>query len=258
MKELITQEPHTPESNAPEPNAHDSKTYVLLHGAWHGAWCWQKVAPILRAAGHRVYTPTQTGLGERSHLLSASVGLETFVQDLLNVLIWEDLDHVILVGHSFGGLAITAAADRMPERISHLVYLDALILQNGQSPFSIVPSEVAESRRALAKLSPGGLTIPVPSADKLGVSDAQDAAWLAAKCTPHPIKTYEDTLALDHDPGHGLPVTYLAVTPYYAPTQTSREYARSRSDWSYDELPAGHDAMVTSPEALSEKLLKIN
>lgn len=234
------------------------KTYVLLHGAWHGAWCWQKITPSLRAAGHRVYTPTQTGLGERSHLLNADVGLETFVQDLLNVLIWEDLHEVILVGHSFGGLAITAAADRAPERIRHLVYLDALILQNGQSPFSIVPSEVAESRRALAKQSPSGLTIPVPSADKLGVTDAMDAAWLAAKCTPHPIRTYEDTLTLTQEPGNGLPVTYLAVTPYYSPTTASRDYARSRADWTYDEIPAGHDAMMTSPKALIEKLLTIN
>ena len=244
----------------PTTGTQKSKTYVLLHGAWHGAWCWQKITPGLQAAGHRVYTPTQTGLGERSHLLNAGVGLETFVQDLLNVLIWEDLSDVILVGHSFGGLAITAAADRMPERLKHLVYLDALILQNGQSPFSIVPNEVAESRRALAKQSPSGLTIPVPSADKLGVTDAQDAAWLAAKCTPHPIKTYEDTLALAHEPGNGLPVTYLAVTPHYAPTEACRTYARSRAShghWTYDELPAGHDAMLTSPQALIEKLLNI-
>jgi pimeloyl-ACP methyl ester carboxylesterase len=141
-----------------------AKTYVLLHGAWHGAWCWKKVVPLLLENGHRVFTPTQTGLGERSHLLSKDVTLKTFVQDLTHVLEWEDLLNVILVGHSFGGCAITACADQMPERIAHLVYLDALILQNGQSPFSTVPTAVAQNRRDLSQKTSAGLTIPVPSA----------------------------------------------------------------------------------------------
>lgn len=235
----------------------EQKTYVLLHGAWHGAWCWQKVAPQLRAAGHRVYTPTQTGLGERSHLLNASVGLETFIEDLQNVLIWEDLHDVILVAHSFGGIVASAVADRMPQRLRHLVFLDALILENGQSPFSTVPEAVANSRRALAGQSPAGLTIPVPSADKLGVTDPQDTVWLIDKCTPHPIKTYEDSLALQHDPGNGVPATYIAVTPYYAPTQASREYAKARKDWTYAEIAAGHDAMITSPQVLISRLQMI-
>lgn len=245
------------EAGSHEPPA-EPKTYVLLHGAWHGGWCWQKVAPQLRAAGHRVYTPTQTGLGERSHLLNASVSLETFIEDLLNALVWEDLHDVILVGHSFGGVAITAAADRMPERLRHLVYLDALILQNGQSPFSTVPASVAESRRTLAKQSESGLSIPVPSPEKLGVTDPEDIAWINAKCTPHPIKTYEDALVLKHKPGNGVPATYIAVTPYYGPTSQSRDYAKQRQDWTYTEMPAGHDAMVTSPHELLKHLQKIS
>jgi pimeloyl-ACP methyl ester carboxylesterase len=233
------------------------KTYVLLHGAWHGAWCWKKVLPELLERGHRVLTPTQTGLGERSHLLSKDVNLTTFVHDLVNVLVWEDLSNVILVGHSFGGCAITAAADQMPERIAHLVYLDALILQDGESPFSTVPPEVAQSRRDLAQKTSAGLTIPVPSADKFGVTDPDDATWLMSRCTPHPIATYEEPLKLRHEPGNGLPTTYIAVTPYYMPTTASREYARARSDWSYVEIEAGHDAMVTSPKALAKILLNL-
>src|SRR5947208_2776826 len=107
------------------------KTYVLLHGAFHGAWCWRDVADRLRAAGHRVTTPTQTGLGERRHLLSAQITLDTFVEDLVEHLESEELEAAILVGHSFGGNAISGAADRVPGRIRHLVYLDAMILEDG-------------------------------------------------------------------------------------------------------------------------------
>lgn len=235
----------------------NKKTYVLLHGAWHGAWCWQKVTPLLQAAGHQVFTPTQTGLGERSHLLTGDVNLETFAQDLINVLQWEDLKDVILVGHSFAGNAITAAADRIPERIAHLVYLDALVPVSGQSAFSLVPPEVAQSRRELAKKTSGGLSIPVPSADKFGVFDEHDAQWLMSKCTPHPIATYEHSLEFNNPVGNGLPVTYIAVTPYYMPTSSSRDFARQQSDWTYIEMPAGHDAMVTSPKELVDILLKV-
>lgn len=238
-------------------NTTSQKTYVLLHGAWHGAWCWKRVTPVLRAAGHEVYTPTQTGLGERSHLLNADVNLETFAQDLINVLVWEDLNDVILVGHSFAGNAITAVADRMPERIRHLVYLDALIPESGKSVFSLLPPEVVQGRRDLAQKTSGGLSIPAPGPDKLGVLDEADAAWIKAKCTPHPIATYEDALTFNNPPGNGLPVTYIAVTPYYAPTTASRDYAKTRTDWTYLEIEAGHDAMVTSPRALNEILLNI-
>ena len=233
------------------------QTYVLLHGAWHGGWCWKRVAPVLRAAGHEVYTPTQTGLGERSHLLTPDVNLETFAQDLINVLVWEDLRDVILVGHSFAGNAITAAADRVPDRIGHLVYLDALIPQSGKSIFSLLPPDVVQGRRDLAQKTSGGLTIPVPSADKLGVFDADDADWLMRQCTPHPMATYEDALTFKNPPGNGLPTTYIAVTPHYAPTTSSRDYAKTRTDWTYLEIEAGHDAMVTSPESLNRVLLNI-
>src|SRR5690349_12899671 len=103
-----------------------SKTYVLVHGAWHGGWCWSKVAAILRGRGHAVVTPTQTGLGERSHLLSKSIDLDVFVADIANVIKYEELNEVVLVGHSFGGNAISGVADKMPQRIRRLVYLDAV------------------------------------------------------------------------------------------------------------------------------------
>ncbi len=232
-------------------------TFLLVHGAWHGAWCWAKLTPLLEAAGHRVLTCTQTGLAERSHLLSRSITLDTFVQDVVNLIRWEDLSNLILVGHSFGGNAISGAADQVPGAIRHLVYLDALVLQNGQSPFSVVPQEVADHRRKLAMDSSEGLSMPVPDASAFGVKDPADRDWLHAKLTPHPLSVYEDTLKLSAEPGNGLPATYIAVTPHYQPTTSSRDYAKTRKDWNFVEMQAGHDAMVTSPEALAKILLSL-
>ena len=127
------------------------QTFVLVHGAWHGGWCWSRVADRLRAAGHRVFTPTQTGLGERKHLLSKDITLDTFAKDIANVFEAEELSNVMLVGHSFGGLAISGVADTMPERIRHLVYLDSLMVEGGKSPFDSLPADVVAARRKAAE-----------------------------------------------------------------------------------------------------------
>lgn len=235
----------------------NKRPFVLVHGACHGGWCWKKLTPLLRAAGHEVYTPTQTGLGERSHLLQPGLGLDVFFEDIANMILWEDLHEVILVGHSFGGITITALADRMPGRISQLVYLDSLIVQDGESPFDILPPEVARARQEESLATSGGLTMAVPPPEMFGVTDPADAQWLRERCTPHPMSTYEDRLPLRHPTGNGLPTTYIAVTPYYGPTTSSREYAQSRNDWTYIEMQAGHDAMVTHPQELARLLLAI-
>ncbi|MDB5852444.1 MAG: hypothetical protein JWR22_485 [Herminiimonas sp.] len=232
------------------------KTYVLVHGAWHGAWCWRDVASGLRQAGHRVFTPTQTGSGERAHLLSRDITLDCYVRDVVNLLEAEDLSDVVLVGHSFGGISISGAADRVPHRIRHLVYLDALILNDGQSAFSMIPADVVAMRRALATAS-GGVSIPVPDPAAFGVTVPEQAAWLRKECTPHPLSSYEDVFRLKGVVGNGLPATYVAVTPHYVPTTASRDYAKAREDWHYAELEAGHDAMVTTPGSLIEILLGI-
>lgn len=240
-----------------QPSTGLNRTYVLLHGAWHGGWCWQKLTPLLEARGALVYTPTQTGLGERAHLLSPRIGLETFVDDLMGLFLDEDLWDVILVGHSFGGNAITAVADRCPERLRHLVYLDAVIPRSGRSVMSQLPPELQQARRQAAIDTSGGMTLPVPEASAFGVSDPRDVDWLSAHLTPHPIKTYEEALTLNHPPGNGVATTYLAVTPHYGPTEKSRDYAKAQPHWHYVELAAGHDAMVTSPEALAKILSAI-
>jgi pimeloyl-ACP methyl ester carboxylesterase len=166
--------------------------FVLLHGAWHGGWCWREVAALLRARGHAVTTPTQTGLGERRHLFSGAITLDTFVQDVVAHLEAEEIEDAVLVGHSFGGLGISGAADRMPQRIRRLVYLDALVLEDGQAPFDIMPQAVVDSRRQLAAEQGGGLFIPIPPVAAFGVpEDHPRAAWMRRRMTPHPLGTYD-------------------------------------------------------------------
>ena len=143
-----------PALQAPGPPETRGKTYVLVHGSWAGGWIWAPVAERLRAQGHRVFAPTQTGLGERKHLLSRDIGIGTFIDDVANVLEAEELRDVILVGHSSAGLPITGVADRMPERIRHLVYLDAAIAQGGQSFFDIFPQEAVGGRHGRAAAAP--------------------------------------------------------------------------------------------------------
>ena len=231
--------------------------FVLLHGAFHGGWCWRDVAAPLRAHGHIVFTPTQTGLGERRHLLSADITLDTFVQDLVEVMIAEDITDAVLVGHSFGGNAISGVADLMPERVRHLVYLDSMILEHGDSPFSRLRPEVAAERTRLAQAS-GGLSIPPPAPAAFGVPDGAGADWLRERLTPHPFATFTSKLTLRHPVGNGRPCTYIVCTdPIYGPLQSSRDWVQGRPGWAWREIATGHDAMVTAPGALAAMLEEI-
>lgn len=230
--------------------------FVLVHGAWHGGWCWRDVAAALRTAGHRVFTPTLTGLGERAHLLNPDVRLSTFIRDICAVIEAEELHEVVLVGHSFAGLVITGVADLMPQRLDQLVYLDALIVQSGQSALSILPLDVQTERSRT--IDDEGLRMAIPSADKFGVFESEQVAWLTRQLTPHPINAYREALQLQHPFGNGLRKTYIAVTePWYPPLQVLRDWIRTQGDWRWRELAAGHDAMLTSPAALTTMLMAL-
>jgi pimeloyl-ACP methyl ester carboxylesterase len=233
------------------------QTFVLVPGAWHGGWCWRDVAAILRTAGHTVYTPTQTGLGERSHLLSRNITVDTFVDDIANVIQWEQLEKVVLVGHSFGGLSISGVADRMPERLSRLVYLDSLILENGQTPFSAVPSEIVAARMKAAEETSNGLSLPVPDPTQIGLLRDEDQRFVASRLTPHPLSTYTSPLHLRNPVGNGIPATYIHCSaPPYAPVAKSFAWARSRG-WPIVELKTGHVAMVTAPAEVARELMRL-
>lgn len=233
------------------------KTFVLVHGAFHGGWCWSRVAKRLRAAGHNVFTPTQTGLGERKHLLSKDITLDTFTDDIAHVIEAEELSDIILVGHSFGGSAISGVADTMPERIRHLVYLDSLIVEAGKTPFDGLPPDLVASRRKAAANS-GGVGLPVPPPSLFGVTDTVDVDWLNRQLTPHPLSTYESKLSIKGPVGNNLPRTYVACTdPAYAGLESTRNWVKAQHGWRWIEMSTGHDAMVTAPEQLARLLVQI-
>lgn len=237
------------------------KTYVLVHGSWGGGWQWAPVAERLRAQGHRVFAPTQSGLGEREHLLSRDITIDTFVEDIVNVIEAEDLRGVVLVGHSFGGIPITGVADRVPERIRHLVYLDAAIVQGGQSFFDGYPPEVAAARRKAAQEGGNGIAVPVPPIEALGgigVPPGPLAAWMHRRLTPHPIGTYETPLRLANPVGNGRPCTYVHCTsPPFPPMEASRHLAKGREGWGWAELAASHNTLITVPDEVARLLAGI-
>lgn len=237
------------------------RNYVLAHGSWHGGWCWRPVADKLRAEGHRVFTPSYTGMGDRSHLLSKDITIDTFVNDLVRTIESEELEDVILVGHSFGGVPITGVADRIPERIAHLVYFDAVVLESGKDSFSNYPKEEAEARIAAAGKATGGLAVPVP--DPLPpvwglVQDTPEHDWAKRQLTPHPLGSYTTALHLKNPIGNGLPKTYIHCTePSHPVLESSRELVKSQQGWNWVELAAPHEAHMTHPREFAELLLSI-
>lgn len=228
-------------------------TFVLVHGACHGGWCWSRVAPLLRAAGHDVFTPTLTGFGERAHLLGPDVGPATVVQDVVAVLEWEELTDVVLVGHSFGSLVALGVAQRVPERLARLVLLDGVLVEPGEPGFAGLPPEAGRERTAQAA---GGLTYPPPPAANFGVSEPDDLAWLERRLTPHPLRTYTEPFGLTAPLGNGVPVTYICCTdPAYPAVHSAHAIVR-REGWEWRELATGHDAMISDPDATVAELLR--
>jgi pimeloyl-ACP methyl ester carboxylesterase len=232
-------------AQSPQPKG---PVYVLVHGAWHGGWCWQRVSSILRASGALVYTPTLSGLGEHRNVLSPAINLDTHISDVVNLIEMEDLHNVILVGHSYAGTVIAGVADRIPKRLSKLVYLDAILVENGQSALSIQPRAVEETITKSAAKS-GGLTIPAWPATVFGVKDTADARWVDARLTGHPLRTFSQRLVLQHPYGNHLPKIFIACTVDMLPAIVPfAEKTKKSKEWQYYELATGHDAMITAPE----------
>lgn len=229
-------------------------TYVLVHGAWHGGWCWQRVTPLLWRAGHTVLTPTLTGLGERSHLLTRDITLDTFVKDIEQVLFYEDLSDVILVGHSFGGTVITAVADRASARIAQLIYLDAEVPLSGESDAGcLLPGALDFVLQRARERGDGWLFTSSPAAT-FGVTDPDDQAWVDARTTPQPVATVTQPIfygaAVEAIPHH-----FIACRPYEPLIADIRARIQQDSSWTYQEIDGGHDVMLTRPHELAERLL---
>jgi len=230
-------------------------TYVLVHGAWHGGWCWRRVAKRLRAAGHEVFTPTLTGLGERSHLLTASVNMATHVQDIANVLRWEDLHDVVLVGHSYAGLVVTGAADAEAGRIATLAYLDAFVPGDGESNWSLVN----DLFRGLFMDTSGdtGYSVATIPSSLFGIKDTADQAWVDGKCTPHPLAGFRQSLKLTGAVDRIRDKVFILADGWdHNPFVPFHDQYKGKPGWTVHRTPHSHDAMVDGADAVADILLK--
>jgi pimeloyl-ACP methyl ester carboxylesterase len=227
---------------------------VLVHGAWHGGWCWDKVRPLLEAAGHRVLAPTLTGLEVSEQLCTPVPSLATHIADIVNLVEAEDLHDLVLVGHSYGGIVITGAVDALRGRVRHLVYLDAAVPADGENLASFVPGISAEEVRrresAFRAMAPDATWLPPLPPTMVGVTDPRDTQWLQRRMRPHPLRTWLDPISLRHGGHAGIPKTYvLAADP---PTDAMgyprlAQALRADSEWACQEIPCGHDMMVVEP-----------
>lgn len=229
-------------------------TFVLVHGAFHGGWCWQRLTPYLQAAGHLVYTPTLTGLGERSHLLSPTINLTCHTQDVVNLVLYEDLEGVILVGHSYAGMVISGVADQCAARISRLVYLDAFVPENGETALD---QWLDRSWLKIPKMptSPEGWYIPTPSPEAMGVTDTEDAAWLAARMVPHPVNTQTEKLLLVNKAAESIPRTYILCSVNSPEMGKAVDRIKNHPLGQILTLETGHDAMITAPKEVAALLI---
>jgi pimeloyl-ACP methyl ester carboxylesterase len=229
-------------------------TFLVAHGAWSAGWAWRKMHPLMNAAGHRLVTPTYTGMGEREHLANASIDLETHIEDVLGVIKYEDLNDFILVGHSYGGMVATGVADRVPERISKLVYLDAFVPKDGQALADLMPAEARARMQATAKNPENWRVPPNPIPPDTAAADAQ---WIQARRLPQPIKTFLTPLELRNGDTK-LPRTYI-YCKRITPDDTFRRFVEraKQEHWDYREIDASHSPHITAPEALASLLTSI-
>jgi pimeloyl-ACP methyl ester carboxylesterase len=234
-------------------------TFVLVHGGGHGGWCYQKVARLLRADGHEVHTPTLTGLGDRSHLLRPGIDLYTHVHDVVQLLDFEGLTDVILVGHSYGGMVITGIADRAHDRVGRLVYLDAANPVNGQSLVDVA-GPIIESVRPSGEIVDGVELVLLPgegAASFYGITDPHDLAWTDARLTGHPWACFEQKLDLRNEAAlWAIPQFHIVCTETIA-TRDPGLMKRARSAGRLWDIDTGHDLMITEPEFVAESLRQV-
>jgi pimeloyl-ACP methyl ester carboxylesterase len=229
--------------------------FVLIHGAWHGGWCWRRVADRLEQRGHTVFAPTLTGLGERSHLMSGSINLDTHITDVVNVLKWEDLKDAVLVGHSYGGWPISGAIEQALDRISSVVYLDAFVPNDGQK--SLDTASEFTRKGILEGIAKGEISRPGPSAATFHVND-KDQAWVNSKLTPQPIAVSLQPIKLTGALERLSKKTYIRAPKYPQPAFDSYYRAKKNDpSWRTYEVPCGHDVMIDMPDRLTEILLEV-
>lgn len=241
--------------------------FVLVHGAWHGGWCWRDVADLVRNAGHDVHALTLTGLGERAGLLTQEVGLHRHIDDVVELIDSLGLEGVILVGHSYGGMVVSGAADRLASRLAHVVYLDAVVPLDGEAVLRTDVSrpdvEFLESLRTRADEHGDGWRVPppVPAADGslFGVTDLETVRWMGDNLTPHPLAAWTDQVSLTSPEADRIPRTYVeCVRPPGQAKPYLLDQARARqAGWDYVRVRTGHDVMLTEPRFVAGLMARI-
>ena len=228
-------------------------TFVVAHGAWSAGWAWKKMHPLMRALGHTLITPTYTGIGERSHLAHAGIDLDTHITDILNVLEFEDLRNVILIGHSYGGMVATGVADRAADRVAHLVYLDAFVPHHGDSLLALTPAD--NRSRVLEGVRTQGDGWRIPANPLPSDTSPDDVAWSMPRRVMQPLKTWEQPIELT-GPVDTVPKTYIYCN-MPGPGDMFRQFAdraRSEAGWKYFEMDASHNPHITVPADLMKLL----
>jgi pimeloyl-ACP methyl ester carboxylesterase len=231
------------------------RTFVLVHGAWHGGWCWRRVADVLERKGHKVFTPTLTGLGERSHLMSRDINLDTHITDVVNVFKWEDIKDAVLVGHSYGGWVISGVAEQVLPRLASIVFLDAFMPDNGTRGLDNT-SEFSR-KGILAAIEKGEVSRPSPTAAMFDVNE-KDRAWVDSKVTPQPVGVALQPIRLTGARDRVAKKTYIRAAAY--PQAIFDKYlgvCKADKTWRTFEIPCGHDVMVDMPERLAEVLMEV-
>ena len=232
-------------------------TFVFIHGAWHGGWCWKKVRPLLQSAGHAVHTPTLTGLGERAHLNRPEVDLDTHIEDVIQMLEYEDLRDVILVGHSYAGMVITGVAAKAPERLAQVVYLDAFLPEDGKclNDYSIGAGGYAENVRQ----NGDGWRLPFAGTltlQMLGITDPADVAWMEPRMVDQPYRTFTQPVRVPPGLGNKVRRVYLLSSDRKHYLEAAKR-AQAQGFHVLKVPGAGHDVMVTQPRELVDALITL-
>jgi pimeloyl-ACP methyl ester carboxylesterase len=229
-------------------------TFVLVPGAWLGGWCWRDVAAALASRGHTAIGATLSGLGERAHLASGDIGLETHVADVVGLMHWQDLGEVHLVGHSYGGTVITAVAEQVPERLRRLVYLDASVPKDGQSNNDVIGAAMTAELCAWAEAKGEGWRVP-PAAYVVERLPLPLRSWVEPRLTPHPWRPFAEPVRLGSAAAH-VPRSFLQTSLQSPLYQRLMAEARA-AQWQCRELAGGHYPMFTEPHLVAAALAEL-
>lgn len=234
-------------------------TFVLVHGGGHGGWCYQRLARLLREDGHEVYCPTLTGLADRSHLLNPSINLDTHIEDVVKLLFYEDLHDVYLAGHSYGGMVITGVADRAPDRVGHLTFLDAAHPRNGEALTTSAKALMEEAYKQV-RVVDGVELVLFPESDSIrhyGITEQADLEWASPRLTPHPWACFSQPLRMENEEVvRKLPRTSINCTPTLRIRQPEFVARVTNADHVF-EIDTGHDLMITEPRKVADMLIEV-